>query len=62
MLKHVMWDLGDTCSTVKNPTRKLPLQLKGLLHRNLTATTLISGNGTGMELLWLLAPDVVCQI
>ena len=47
--------------------RKLPSWVKGLLHRNvmhrnLTATTLMYANGTGMELPWLLAPEVVCQI
>ena len=43
-------------------TRKLPSWVKGLLHRNLTATISISTNGTGMELLWLLEPEVVCKI
>ena len=43
-------------------TRKLHSWVKGLLRRNLTATTLISANGTGMELPWLLTPEVVCQI
>ena len=43
-------------------TRKLPSWVKGLSCRNLTATTLISTNGTGMVLLQLLAPEVVCQI
>ena len=44
-------------------TRKLPLWVKGLSScRNLTATTLRYANGTGMELLWLLVPEVVCQI
>ena len=45
----------------KEQTRKLPSWAKGLLHRHLTATTLISANGTGMELPWLLAPEVVCM-
>ena len=43
-------------------TRKLPSRVKGLSRRNLTATTLIYAKGTGMELPWLLAPEVACEI
>ena len=53
--------------SVNNSMRNLPSWVKGLLHRNsmhrnLPATTLKYVNGTGMELPWLLAPKVGCEI